>query len=83
MDIKEDRDDFNHSGWRRLLTEMMKSQDQGFIKLTDGGKRGVVVDQQPELGTGPYLHFMRGEPVMKHENESKDDKRSKEVRHQP
>jgi hypothetical protein len=80
MGINEDREEFNNSGLRGLLKEIMKNKDEAFIRILDGGWRGEEVKERPAPGTGPYLHFRRGAPVLEFSNSSPDDESHKEFR---
>jgi hypothetical protein len=78
MGIKSDREDFNTTGIRGLLKRVMRERDEGFIRELPGGWRGEVVAERPVPGSGPYLHFRRGFPVMRYSNASLDDRASSE-----
>lgn len=80
MGIPEDRDDFNQSGLRGLLRQLMKEKDEAFVRILDGGYRGEEAQERPAPGTGPYLHYRRGYAVLQHSNASTGDHASKEFR---
>lgn len=70
MGVQEDCDEFNNSGLHRVLKSIMTSKDEGFIKILNGGRRGVEVFERPEPGSGRYLYFKRGYPVLRYSNAS-------------
>lgn len=78
--IKEDREDFNNTGLRGLLKQIMKAKDESFIRILPGGWRGEEVSERPAPGSGPYLHFRRGYPVLEFSNASSDDQSHREFK---
>lgn len=80
MGIQEDRNEFNNTGIRGLLRRVMQESDEAFIKELAGGWRGEVVAHHPIKGSGPYLHFRRGYPVIRYSNASPDDQSCMEYR---
>jgi len=80
MSIQEDRDELNNTGIRGLLHEAMRDSAEGFIRELPGGWLGEQVRSRPEPGSGPYLHFRRGFPVLRYRNETADDKSCTEFR---
>jgi hypothetical protein len=80
MGIKEDRDESNEAGLRGLLRRLMKEKDEAFIKILDGGWRGEEVPERPSPGTGPYLHYRRGYPVLEYANATTTDTKFQEFR---
>lgn len=80
MGVREDREEFNNSGLRGLLREVMRNKDEAFVRVLEGGWRGAEVPERPMPGSGPYLHFRRGFPVMEFSNSSAADTSSKEFR---
>ena len=73
MGIKEDRDEFNTAGLRGLLGRAMATTDEAFIKITQGGHQGKLISQRPPVGSGPFLHYRRGEAVYEYRNTSAGD----------
>ena len=80
MGIKEDREDFNSTGVRGQLRRLMREGDEGFIRELPGGWNGEIVSERPAPGSGPYLHFRRGEPVLRYSNQSPEDGSFEEYR---
>ena len=80
MGVREDREEFNNTGLRGLLREVMRNKDEAFVRVLDGGWRGTEVPERPTPGSGPYLHFRRGFPVMEFSNSSAADTSCKEFR---
>ena len=80
MGFQEDREDFNNTGIRGLLKTLMREGDEGFIRELPGGWRGEIVTGRPPPGSGPYLHYRRGFPVLRYSNSSPDDHASSEFR---
>lgn len=80
MGISEDRDDFNQSGLRGLLRRLMKEKDEAFVRVLEGGFRGEEAQEKPASGTGPYLHYRKGDAVIEYSNASIGDDASKEFR---
>ncbi len=80
MSIKEDRDEFNQTGLRAILRRLMKEKDEIFIKILDGGWRGEEITMRPAPGTGPYLHYRKGYPVLEYSNVLPTDTAFKEFR---
>ena len=75
MSFKDDRDEFNTSGICGLLRTLMSTKDEAFIREHMGGWQGEVVPVKPPKGSGPYLHFKKGEGVVRCPNESPTDDR--------
>lgn len=80
MGIREDREDFNQSRLRVLLRRLMTEKDEAFVRILDGGWRGEGVAERPAPGSGPYLHYRKGYPVVEYSNASVGDDDSKEFR---
>ena len=80
MGIKEDRDDFNNTGWRGALRRLMANKDEGFVRLDPGGWTGDEVPDRPAPGSGPFIHFRRGYPPMRYRNSTPDDQAREELR---
>jgi hypothetical protein len=80
MGINEDRDEFNSTGIRGLLRQVMRTTDEAFVRELPGGWRGEIVSERPSPGSGPYLHFRRGFPVLRYDNASPEDKSTSEFR---
>ena len=80
MGIKEDQEDFNETGLRGLLRRIMKEKDEAFIKILNGGWKGVEVPEKPSPGSGPYLHYRKGYSVLEYSNESPTDSGYKNFR---
>lgn len=80
MDVKEDRDELNNTGWRGALKRLMATKDEGFIKLHPAGWLGEEVDERPAPGSGPYIHFQRGNPPVRYQNSTPGDQ-TREVLH--
>lgn len=80
MGIKEDREDFNQSGLRGLLRQLMKEKDEAFVRILAGGWRGEEAQERPAPGTGPYLHYRKGYAVIEYSNASTGDNAFKEFR---
>jgi hypothetical protein len=79
MGIKEDRDEINNSGWRAALKHLMRTKDEGYIKLDPAGWRGEEAAERPAPGTGPFIYFKRGYPPVRFSNSTPDDQRSEEL----
>lgn len=80
MSIREDREDFNQSGLRGLLRRLMTEKDEAFVRILEGGWRGEEASEKPAPGTGPYLHYRKGDAVREYSNASITDKGFKEYR---
>lgn len=80
MGIREDREEFNNTGLRGLLKQSMSTKEEGYIRVLEGGWRGVEVSERPAPGSGPFLHFRRGFPVMEFSNSHPGDVATKEFR---
>jgi len=80
MGIIEDREEFNNTGPRGLLKRIMKEKDEAYIQILDGGWRGNEVPEKPKPGSGPYLHYRRGYPVLEYSNQSPSDTSCKTFR---
>jgi hypothetical protein len=80
MGIKEDRDEFNGTGLRGLLRQVMTTTDESFVRELPCGWRGEIVSERPAPGSGPYLHYRRGFPVLRYKNASPKDKSTSEFR---
>jgi hypothetical protein len=80
MGIKEDREDFNQSGIRGLLRRLMKEKDEAFVRILEGGWWGKEVAERPAPGSGPYLHYRKGDAVREYSNASITEKGFKEYR---
>lgn len=74
MSISEDRDEFNSQGLRGLLRKHLHSRDDVFIKIDPSGNSGTVVPSRPPAGSGPYLHFLRGEGAYIYQNSTATDR---------
>lgn len=73
MGIKEDRNDFNNTGLRGVLKKVMEKQDEGFVRILERGWRGEEVPEMPAPGSGAYLHYVKGYPVLKYFNATAND----------
>lgn len=80
MGIKEDRDEFNNTGIRDLLKTLMRESEEGFIRELPGGWSGEIVSARPKPGSGPFLHYRRGYPVLRYSNASPEDNASSEFK---
>lgn len=73
MGIRDDQREFNTSGLRGLVSRIIAEQEEAFIKETNNGWQGMVIPERPAPGSGPYLHYRRGFPVLRYSNISPDD----------
>jgi hypothetical protein len=80
MGIAEDREDFNSTGLRGVLQKAMRERDEAFIRVLEGGWHGELLNGRPEPGSGPYLHFRRGHPVLQYSNSTPTDENVSEYR---
>ena len=76
MSIREDKEEFASTGLNGAIRELMSEHDEGFVRILAGGWRGDIVLSRPEPGSGPYIAFRRGEPLIRHMNEFADDERT-------
>lgn len=80
MGVLEDRDEFENRGFFGAVRQLMRERDAGFVRIESGGWQGTILEERPAPGTGPYIEFRRGQPLMRFENTSPDDRRSEEYR---
>jgi len=73
MGVREDREEFNTTGLRGLLRQVMSERDEAFIKELSGGWQGELLSERPPSGSGPYLHYKRGSGVLRYSNASPED----------
>jgi hypothetical protein len=79
MSIREEREEFNSTGWRGALRKLMNRKDEGYIALDPGGWRGKAIANRPDPGTGAYIHFKRGQPIRRYNNSSLADLSFEEI----
>ena len=80
MTIEEDREEFNGTGLRGMLQDLMKSGDEGFVRELPDGWRGEAASERPAPGSGPYLHYRQGYAVLRYDNEHSSDQRFSEYK---
>jgi hypothetical protein len=73
MGVREDREEFNTTGLRGLLRRVMSEREEAFIKELPGGWQGELLSERPPPGSGPYLHYKRGNEVLRYSNASPED----------
>lgn len=78
MSFQEDQYDFNNTGLRGVLKKVMGEKDEGFVRILGGGWRGEELSEMPAPGSGAYLHFVKGYPVIKYFNATANDQSSEE-----
>jgi hypothetical protein len=80
MTVREDRRDFESTGLQGLLRQLMASADEGFVRVLPGGWRGEIVAARPGPGTGPFILYRRGSPLLMYRNSTADDAHVQEYR---
>ena len=68
MTIKDDRDELWKTGIYRILSDLMSSADSGFVRVHPGGWDGELVAERPAPGSGPFIEYRRGYPLLRHAN---------------
>jgi len=68
MGIREDREEFNSTGLRGLIRELMSKKEEAYVRILAGGWQGEEVKSKPLPGTGPYIHYKKGEGVYEYSN---------------
>ena len=79
MGVREDRDEFE-SGLPGTVRQLMRGCESGFVRIEGEGWRGSIVDVRPAPGSGPYIEYRRGQPLIRHRNATPDDRSSEEYR---
>ena len=77
MGIRDDRDELATAGWWGVVLGLPPEQEEAFI--VDQGYQAHEVAGRPDPGTGPYVHYRRGEPFIRHPNEYAGDERTQVV----
>jgi hypothetical protein len=80
MTVREDREEFRSTGLQGALRQLMAATDEGFVRVLSEGWRGEIVPQRPEPGTGPFIHYRRGHPLLRYRNQSAGDPEVEEYR---
>lgn len=80
MSIREDREELETTGVQGLLRSIIAIADEGFVRVLPGGWRGEIVSARPVPGSGPFIHFRRGEPLYLHRNATIEDQAVEEYR---
>jgi hypothetical protein len=80
LSVQEDREEFAISGLSGVVMRLMAEAGEGFVRILSDGWRGERVASRPDAGSGPYIHYRLGFPLMKHFNEAPDDDRAEEFR---
>lgn len=80
MTVREDKEEFETTGLQGVLRELIANADEGFVRVSSNGWQGEVVAKRPAPGTGPFIHYRRGAPLLKYRNASVDDPQVNEYR---
>ena len=80
MTTREDREEFERTGVQGLLRELMSTSDEGFVRVLSGGWRGEILTAHPAPGSGPFIHYRRGEALLLYQNSAPDDNQVQEYR---
>lgn len=80
MGVREDRDEFENTGLPGTVKQLMREREAGFVRIEGNGWRGTIVETRPAPGSGPYIEYRRGYPLLRYSNASVEDQRSEEYR---
>jgi hypothetical protein len=80
MGIREDREEFNTTGLRGLVRKLMIEKEEAYIRILAGGWQGEEVQSRPLPGSGPYIHYKKGDGVYKYTNAYDGDTRCQPFR---
>jgi hypothetical protein len=78
--VREDADEFRSTGLQGTVRQMIASSDEGYVRIVADGWRGEIMAQRPEPGTGPFIHYRRGQPLLRYRNATAADTNVEEYR---